>query len=172
MHSNSFTQNASETAPLNHNPPMPRSPWLKLGDSVQCNSFTQNGSETAPLNHNPTMPWNPWLILGTPPSCDQSWCCVRRGPHLEPSWCGDCVHSTTAFTRLGVGVCDWPREASLSLKFGPYPLWGRGGGRFCHTQKGQLWPPISPQPERATPWHAHSQRPGRPGYTVHVLGGA
>ena len=25
---------------------------------------------------------------------------------------------------------------------------GEVGGMFCHTEKGQLWPPISPQPER------------------------
>jgi len=27
---------------------------------------------------------------------------------------------------------------------------GEVGGLFCHTEKGQLWPPISPQPERTT----------------------
>ena len=49
---------------------------------------------------------------------------------------------------------------------------GEVEGLFCHTEKGQLWLPISPQPEVTTLWYAHPQRPGSAGYTVHVVGGA
>jgi len=60
-------------------------------------------------------------------------------------------------------------EGSVEISYLECEALGEGGGLFGHTQKGQLWPPISPQPERTTPCHAHPQRAGWAGYTVHVV---